>query len=212
MSNLYGSVERGEVLTKSIFASAAAALLGAFGAGLLAASPARAAFTLNVVQDGDSVVATGSGSIDLTDLTDYHFGPYNDDDFVVPSEGYFILGTGADEYYGGFTGPSSFGTGTGTAPDSSTGDLVGINPYYPFMVVPYTYVSGDPLSDSAVWNDASLVSLGMTPGTYTWTWGSGADADSFAINISVPEPGSMALLVAGLLGLGIAVGGRRRVS
>jgi hypothetical protein len=43
----------------------------------------------------------------------------------------------------------------------------------------------------------------VTPGTYVWTWGSGADADSFTLIISTaaaPEPGSLALLGAGLAG------------
>jgi hypothetical protein len=73
------------------------------------------------------------------------------------------------------------------------------------LFLPVNYVSGAPLSDSATWDNATIASLGLTPGTYTWTWGSGASADSFTVQIeaSTPQPGSMALLGAGaLFGLG----------
>jgi hypothetical protein len=68
-------------------------------------------------------------------------------------------------------------------------------------------VSGAALSDSATWDNATLSSLGLTPGTYTWAWGNGADADSFVIDIkatTVPEPASLALLATSVLGLGTA--------
>ena len=52
--------------------------------------------------------------------------------------------------------------------------------------------------------------MGLTPGTYTWSWGTpGQNFDSFVLDIhpvpeSVPEPSTLALLVAGLLGLGVS--------
>jgi len=49
-----------------------------------------------------------------------------------------------------------------------------------------------------------LLSLGVTPGTYTWTWGTGVHADSFTINagVGVPDAGStVSLLGFALLGL-----------
>jgi len=75
-----------------------------------------------------------------------------------------------------------------------------------YVLVPQGYVSGDALSDSMTFTGSTFADLGVTPGTYVWTWGTGHDADSFTLQIgptSVPEPASLALLSAGLVGLGL---------
>ena len=66
--------------------------------------------------------------------------------------------------------------------------------------MPQGYVSGTDLGISTdTWNNQTLSSLGLTPGTYTWTWGTAPHADSLALQITVPEPASFSLLaIAGL--------------
>ena len=74
---------------------------------------------------------------------------------------------------------------------SGSGDTVGIWGSGIQLFIPAGYVSGNPLSDSATWDNATFSSLGATPGTYIWNWGSGATADSFTLNIgavAVPSP------------------------
>ena len=44
-------------------------------------------------------------------------------------------------------------------------------------------MSGDRLSGSARFANASLSSLSLTKGTYRWTWGTGASADSLTLYI-----------------------------
>jgi hypothetical protein len=80
------------------------------------------------MQQGTNVVATGSGTIDLTDLSSS--GTSVDDSFVHPNAGLIVTGPsfglfGVD-IYAGFTGPTSFGIGAGASANSGSGVLVGL--------------------------------------------------------------------------------------
>lgn len=179
-------------------------------AGLWCAPAARAAFVIDFGQIGSSVVASGSGSFDLTDLTNYNFAPWTNSGWIAPNS-YDVIGSGSIYAWYGFTGPSVFGSTTvaGGPASSNTGELVGIAPGFPALYIPTDYVSGDSFSSSSTWDATSLADLGLTPGTYVWNWGSGDHADSFTINV-VPEPASFALLAPGLFGLGAAIRQRRK--
>jgi PEP-CTERM motif len=201
--------------------SAGAAALGAamvIGAGL-PGPPAEAAFVMTFEQEGPNVVATGSGTIDLAGLL--FSGRPGVISVITPSEAQIQIGASAlgDDYLGiGATAPSNFGSGSQTSsPSSVRGDLVGAD--LPDFLVPVGYVSGDPLSDGAVFDNATLASLGITPGTYVWTWGFGEDADSFTLDIvapppalpGAPEPSTWAMMLIGFLGLaGVALRGRAK--
>jgi hypothetical protein len=56
-----------------------------------------------------------------------------------------------------------------------------------------------------IFNSATFVSLGVTPGTYVWSWGTGLPNQNFTLIIGgagVPDGGStVSLLSCALLGL-----------
>jgi len=194
------------------------AIVAALGSVAATGPMSHAAYVVTFQQVGSDVVATGSGSIDLIDLT--FDGTAPNTAIINPSIGLAIVGptgsTIADEY-SGFTGPSNFGSGSGIDATSGSGDLVGIADPVD-LILPSGYVSGTPLSDTSTWSGQTFSSLGITPGTYTWTLGSAATAepagvdgvtgDTFTLDAvaPVPEPASL-----GLLGIcGISLLARRR--
>jgi hypothetical protein len=81
------------------------------GSGL-SAPPAQAAYMVTLEQVGTSVVAIGSGTIDLTGLT---FGyPFGTDVGIEPNLAYIATGPAGSQpidVYTGITGPASFGDG-----------------------------------------------------------------------------------------------------
>jgi hypothetical protein len=96
----------------------AATLLGS----ALSVPPAQAAYTVTLEQDGLNVVAAGSGTLDVTDLsflTSQSFGAQ-----ILPTLGEIFTGpassTPNDQYHGVITGPTSFGSGSGSLATSGS--------------------------------------------------------------------------------------------
>jgi hypothetical protein len=191
---------------RASFATLAFAMASALA---LPAGTTRAGAVITFEQVGNDVVATASGSLDLSGLG----APT--DDFVQPglvaSIGYLVLSqqttpNAPDEVFSGATGPSSFGSGGFFAPSFGTGDTVGV--VSGDIHVPVGYVSGTPLSASDTFAGQTFTTLGLTPGTYTYTW----STDSLTIQIgaaSVPEPSSLAMGSCAALA-GLMVWMRRR--
>jgi hypothetical protein len=191
--------------------TACALLLGAtVGAN---ASP----YVVTLEQVGTSVLATGTGAIDLTGLTLTEDSPLSFDPEVVPDRPIILIGasTGAaDLYQGTITGALEFGTGGYDPADSGSGDQTGITEYPGpifYLSVPDGYTSDAPLSNTATWTVATLAGLGVTPGTYVWTWGSDPD-QSFTLDVGVaatPLPTALPLFGGGLGAIGL-LGWRRK--
>jgi hypothetical protein len=178
------------------------ALVSLLGLGM---TQSARAFNETLQQVGSNVVATGSGAMDLTGL----FFAFNGGGSVGiwANLGYILTGaSGNGDVYGGFTGPTNFGSGGFFSPNASSGDAVAMSATQGLLLVPSGYVSGNALSDSMTFNNATFASLGLTPGTYVWTWGDGGANQNFTLIIggSVPDGGStVSLLGFALAGLGI---------
>jgi len=158
---------------------------------------AQSTFDIYLWESGGNVLASGSGTIDTTDLIDD--GLASGSGFIRPSNRLIAVGPSSSASvltYGGISGPDAFGIGGPTLATSGSGEVVAVNAKVPAIFVPNGYISGSELSDTAIWDTATFSSLGVTSGTYTWTWGSGADAGSFILHAGeepVPEPSQYGL-------------------
>ncbi len=176
---------------------------------LFGGAGARAAFVMTLTQVGGDVVLNGSGTLDVSALpvaTDQ-----NDYGLILPSIAGIIGGPAGivnDVYRHGVSGPTNFGINSfETNATTGSGDKVGIVGAFPVVVVPVGYISGSALAANDVFASATFASIGIIPGTYVWTWGSvtNGNADSFTLQVGpIPEPASLGLICAGLLGLRVA--------
>lgn len=169
---------------------------------------AHGAFIVSIQQVGNNVVATGSGTINTSALTQ-NSGSGGVIGFIESGIGLLDLAPFGGPVipthsWTGIIGPSNFGSNFfANDADFGNGDGVGVFGSGNLLNLPIAYVSGATLSDSATWLNQTFSSLGVTPGTYVWTWGSGPTADSFTMIAVAPEPASMALLGVGLGSLGV---------
>jgi hypothetical protein len=86
---------------------------------------------------------------------------------ILPSDAQIVSGPTSSQpfdTYGGFTGPSSFGSGGINLADGGSGDIVGIIGAANQLAVPSGYVSGRTLSDTSTYHNQTFASLGATPG------------------------------------------------
>jgi hypothetical protein len=190
---------------KALFAACALLVGGSVSAK-------ASSYLVTIEQVGSNVVATGGGQIDLHGLS-FFAGAIN---FaaIQPSFGIiaFTPANPADAYTGIIVGPSNFGLGNVTPATTSSGPSVGfVAPVFSTLTVPLGYVSDTLLATSMdVFDNATLASLGATPGTYLWTWGTGAD-QNFTIEVvaTTPLPTTLPLFAGGLGVLGL-LGWRRK--
>jgi hypothetical protein len=157
-------------------------------------SGASGNFNVLVSQVGPNVVWSGSGSFNLTSLTLNQNIPGVTGGFNQPFA-QFIIGptspSSATTYSGSSftTFPTSFGSGGGLAPSSSSGSLFGVvqtsGPSGPReVVVPPGYVSGTVISGSMTYNTQTIAGMGLSGGTYTWAWGTGGNTSTLVMTIS----------------------------
>jgi hypothetical protein len=180
--------------------------------------PAEAAYVNTIYQDGNDVVSEGVGSFDLTDLS-YRYVILGHD-LVNPSQAELQTGqpfSPAMRLWSGLTGPGSFGAGDISQVFFGSGDNVVLSGKSGTLGLIGNYVNGMALASSATWENASLATLGLTPGTYLWTWGTGQHADSFTLNIeaaplAAPEPASWAMMLGGFGMIGAVLRKRGRSS
>ena len=138
-------------------------------------------FTLQEV--GPDVILSGTGTADLASLTlDGTGAPAPS--FIYPSQGFFNVGTLASyDYYSGATlgyNPGSFGSGSITSADLSTGDVFGLNGFGA-VLVPEGY-SGGLLNGTATFTATTLATLGVTVlGGHLIQWGASGASETITL-------------------------------
>lgn len=172
----------------------------------MATCVSQAAVVINMAEQGGDVVATMSGTLNITDLSTGGTG--GQPGFMNPSSGLLLLGGSTNSFavYTTITSPpnaGAFGTGGSTLTSSFSGDFLGLISLNSSIRVPTGYTSGAALSSTTTWSSTTLATLGVTPGDYVWSWGSGANADTATLSVAapVPEPATW------MLGLGAAACG-----
>ena len=176
-----------------------------------------AAMIVNIEEVGSDVVASYTGSIDLTGIGFNSLGSANTNRIVATvgqvnwQNGVATKASLTDFGKNPWTvAPSAFGTGGVFSPDSlsiAAGNAFGFqsNGFY----IEPSYVSGSPISGSMTFENQTLASMGINAGDgiMNATFSSG---DTLTVN-AVPEPTSIAFLATGGLAVGgLAVARRRR--
>ena len=169
------------------------------GQGVAITTSAEAAHVINYQEVGADVIATGSGSLDVTDLKFVESDAAGTCSEIDPSQGFACT----VDTYQGFAGPTSFGPGGIHVATSGSGDFTGIVPLAGNLHPPGGYTSGHSLFGGMTLANTNFQDLGLTPGTYVWSWGTGPDADTFTVQVGAPEPSTWALLLAGFGALGL---------
>jgi hypothetical protein len=174
--------------------------IAAFSLALAWSAPtASASMIITVAQIGPNVIMTASGAINTASLllssSAGGFVPS-----IQPNAATIQFGAyptfSAEQYTGATAGPANFGPGAPSDDgiiyaSSGSGSSIIFSPGQ--LWVPIGYISGAALSASATYDNATLASLGISPGTYTWTWGNGPTADSFTVTTVIPPLQSRAL-------------------
>jgi len=147
------------------------------------------AVVVSLQEVGNDVVATVGGTANLGGASPDSSGvglPLN----LAPATPHISVGDSlADSYSLLLTGPTEFGSGIGPfQPTSSTGDFVLMDQLVGLLMLPEGYVSGNPLSSTATWENTTLSALTVTPGTYVWSWQVGDGTDTFTLYAGVTPP------------------------
>ena len=112
----------------------------AIGWGLSLRS-AQADYLVTLEQQGPNVVATGSGTINLAGVSFLGTVLGNVGGSLTPNGGSVFVGSGTEDMYTGFSGPTDFGPGNNIFSDSDSGSSVGIFGLADILYVPSGYTS-----------------------------------------------------------------------
>ncbi len=115
---------------------------------------ADAAAVINVTESCGDVIVSAAGSLNIADLTFWQTS--NTAQGINSSSSFLEVSAGPVALYQSISGPTSFGTGGFTFPNSGTGDRFGIRFGAASLAVPAGYVSGTSLSGTSTFTSKSF--------------------------------------------------------
>jgi hypothetical protein len=208
-------------MNSSLFSSSRLGLV--VGSLVFGCATLDAQLAINIQESGKDTILTWSGSLNTANATTNADNAFETDENACNMGA--MLATSATLCYFKTSGiffnawvmtqtVSNFGTGsiavatTGTATSGYGFMLQGYDDYFALST---DYTSGSLLSGSLTWSNATIDSLGLTPGTYTFAVGNKGSDETITLTIasaSVPEP-SVYASALGLAAFGLAVTGRK---
>lgn len=189
------------------------AILGVFTLSIWAVPPAQASAIINVEQVGPDVVATITGSINREGLTFSYAYTYNQVGIIAGADNFDgLIGVGesttvaiyyyVSEHHDFSNSPLYFHA------TSNTGGHFQIREVnysdQASLMLPYNYVSNDPINSSSTWAGNTIASMGLISGTYIYNLGNG---ETITLNIAQgPAPTySVGGTVSGLTASGLVL-------
>jgi hypothetical protein len=153
-------------------------------ASVTIATPAHALINIIGQEIGGNVQFSYSGSLDITGLSST--GNTGITSVVRGIDNRLFFNTGSVTIYDSAISRRSFGGGSFTSPNSSSGNILGITDS--ILLLPSTYVSNANIGGSITFNSATFASLGVTPGVYNYNLSNGLDSINLSIGSVTPVP------------------------
>ena len=168
-------------------------------------SPAAAALVWDFSETGGNVFGVMSGSLDTTGLSLVRVPNVAGSGMLPNGAGLFsvtgfVPGVPAFRDQNAIAVPIAFGPGGLSLTTMTTGNVFAMSSNTLFL--PDGYVSGNPLTGTLRFLGASLMSLGITPGSYVTQ----LPSDTITLNFPetpVPLPGTLALFASALAVVGL---------
>ncbi|ADE53311.1 hypothetical protein [Coraliomargarita akajimensis] len=166
-----------------------------------------ASVIIYVTEVSNNVVFSGSGTLNLTDLTPVS-GSWSSAAGIrkwPDTVGFRLSPSGGSlpyaHMYDGVLEPASPFTTVETfqQPDEHSGVMLGV--VGTRLMVSEHYVSGSPIAASMTYHNSSFEALRLNEGKYVWEWGTAENSDSITLHV-VPEPQASSLIL-GLAGLSL---------
>jgi hypothetical protein len=183
--------------------------LTVFSVGLFLALSAETygVVTISAIEDENDVIFSVDGSVDLTGIN--HSNPPSPFSGIVPISGIIANFRVGDDVYQLSESVPTFGTGSSSTPDKTSGDNFGVGGTD--LVLPQGYTN-EVLNGSMTFSGETFKSLGIASGanyTRTLDLGSGNTGTLEFTTVAIPEPNRYGVLL-GAAGLATAVFFRRR--